>query len=279
MIQMAVIPMSKDNIKSEVRKKYGEIAKTGSSCCSCGSAATSKQMGYTDEDLKNIPDEANLGLGCGNPVALASLRKGETVVDLGSGAGIDCFLAAKKVGRDGQVIGVDMTHEMLERARANAKKNGYKNVEFRLGEIENMPVADNTADAIISNCVINLSPDKPRVFKEAYRVLKPCGRLMVSDIVVTKTLPKEMRESVAAYVGCLAGAMKKEEYLKAVKSAGFTDVKVVAESQYPLEFVLDDPNLQVILKDLKISKAEAKKLANSVLSIKVTGFKPCGCGH
>jgi arsenite methyltransferase len=172
-----------------------------------------------------VPEGANLGLGCGNPVALASLKKGEVVLDLGAGAGLDCFLAANKVGKTGKVIGVDMTPEMIDAARGNAQKNNYKNVEFRLGEIENLPVADNFVDVIISNCVINLSPDKPRVFQEAYRALKPGGRLMVSDMVLLKELPKAIKDSVEAYVGCIAGASMKDDYLKLIKDAGFKSVK------------------------------------------------------
>ncbi len=185
--------------------------------------------GYSTEELGSIPEGANMGLGCGNPTALASLKEGEVVLDLGSGAGIDCFLAANAVGKNGSVIGVDMTPEMIERARQNARKGGYGNVEFRLGEIENLPVADNSVDVIISNCVINLSPNKPRVFKEAYRALKPGGRLMVSDIVLLKELPESIKNSVEAYVGCVAGASGREEYLTTIASAGFQSVEVVSE--------------------------------------------------
>ncbi|MBA7673147.1 Arsenite methyltransferase [subsurface metagenome] len=197
-------------------------------CCS-PQQTVSKAVGYTDEQLGAIPDGADLGLGCGNPTALASLREGEVVLDLGSGGGIDCFLAASKVGENGRVIGVDMTPEMLEKARENASKGKYTNVEFRLGEIENLPVADNSIDVVISNCVINLSPDKAQVFKEAYRVLRPGGRVMVSDIVLLKKLPDAIKSSVAAYTGCIAGASRKEDYLATVASAGFQDVEVVSE--------------------------------------------------
>jgi ubiquinone/menaquinone biosynthesis C-methylase UbiE len=185
--------------------------------------------GYSAEELQAIPEQARMGLGCGNPTALASLREGEVVLDLGAGGGIDCFLAAIAVGKAGKVIGVDMTPEMLHRAREIAGNGGYDNVEFRLGEIENLPVADGTGDVVISNCVINLSTDKSRVFGEAYRVLKPGGRLMVSDIVLTKELPDDVRKSLAAYAGCVAGALLKEDYLAAIAGAGFESVEVVSE--------------------------------------------------
>ena len=197
-------------------------------CCS-SQQTVSKAVGYTDEQLGAIPDGADLGLGCGNPTALASLKEGEVVLDLGSGGGIDCFLAASKVGENGRVIGVDMTPEMIERARENASKGNYGNVDFRLGEIEHLPVADNSVDVVISNCVINLSPDKAQVFKEAYRVLRPGGRVMVSDIVLLKELPDAIKSSVAAYTGCIAGASRKEDYLAIVASAGFQDVEVISE--------------------------------------------------
>jgi ubiquinone/menaquinone biosynthesis C-methylase UbiE len=190
--------------------------------------------------MNAVPEGANLGLGCGNPVAIASLKEGDAVLDLGSGAGFDAFLAAKKVGKTGRVIGVDMTPEMLERARANAKKGGFDNVEFRAGEIEKLPVEDNMIDVIISNCVINLSPDKETVFKEAFRVLKLGGRLMVSDLVLAKNLPKRIKESVEAYVGCLAGAIKKDDYLGFIKQAGFQDIKVISEASYPVDAMFDN---------------------------------------
>ena len=189
------------------------------SCCGPTNLAEeiSKKIGYSNEEINAVPDGANLGLGCGNPLALASLKEGEIVLDLGSGAGFDVFLAAQKVGLKGKVIGVDMTPEMIKKARENTKKGNYNNVEFRLGEIEKLPVDDNTIDVIISNCVINLSPEKKNVFKEAFRVLKPSGRIMISDIVLLKELPDFIKNSVEAYAGCISGAILKDEYIKIIR--------------------------------------------------------------
>ncbi len=274
--------MKTDEIKEAVKKGYGKIAVRRSSCCGpqsscCGAVdqeTISKRVGYTDEDIKAAPEGANLGLGCGNPVALASLREGETVLDLGSGAGFDCFLAAKKVGKNGRIIGVDMTPEMVERARGNAEKGDYRNVEFRLGEIEHLPVDADSVDAVISNCVINLSPDKKGVFKETFRALRPGGRLMVSDIVLTRELPGPIKNSIEAYVGCLAGAVMKNDYLDAIQAAGFSEVKVLAETSFPVEFLTEDPIGRTIMEKSKMSFAELKGLADSVVSVKVSGIKP-----
>lgn len=201
------------------------------------------------------------------------IKEGEVVLDLGSGAGFDCFLAANKVGKTGRVIGVDMTPEMIDKARKNAKKGGYKNVEFRLGEIENLPVDDNSIDVLISNCVINLSPDKRKVFKEAFRVLKPSGRLMVSDIVLLKELPEAIKNSIEAYVGCLAGAMMKEDYIKTIGDAGFKEVKIIDETIFPIENMTNDPTAQAIINQMNIPAETLKELANSAVSIKVQGKK------
>lgn len=272
-----------NNIKVAVRNRYAEIAKQNTSCCTtaksscCGTTSVidiSKTIGYSDKELKSVPKDSNLGLGCGNPIALASLKKGETVLDLGSGAGFDCFLAANKVGKAGKVIGIDMTAEMIEKARANARKNKYNNVEFRLGEIENLPIADNSIDIIISNCVINLSPDKEKVFKEAFRVLKPGGRLIVSDIVLLTELPNFIKNSVQAYVGCVAGATQKKNYLRLIKSAGFQNVKILDETNYPIEFVADSNEAKPIINKVKVSADKIKNTINSVASIKVLGIKP-----
>jgi len=276
--------MKDTEIRKSVREGYAEIAKSGGSCCntnakSCGCNSgqsvkdISQSIGYSQEDVNSVPDGANLGLGCGNPIALASLKEGETVLDLGSGGGFDCFLAATRVGEKGRVIGVDMTPEMLERARENARKGNYKNVEFRLGEIESLPVADNTVDIIISNCVINLSPDKERVFKEAYRVLKPGGRLMVSDIVLTKDLPDKVRQSVQAYIGCIGGAMLEADYLGAMEKAGFSDIRIKDEIYTAADSLDDDPTVNALSKDTDLTAAEIRELALTVKSIKVAAVK------
>jgi SAM-dependent methyltransferase len=225
--------MKKEETKKIVREAYGKIAQAekGCGCCTCEPDASefAKSIGYSEEELKSIPDEANLALSCGNPTALAGLKEGEVVLDLGSGAGFDCFLAAAKVGQSGKVIGVDMTPEMIGKARDNAEKNGIENVEFRLGEIENLPVSDNSVDAVISNCVINLSPDKQRVFEDIYRVLKPGGRVSISDIALNRNLPEKVLESLDAYIGCVSGAVLVDEYKKIVESSGLKDVKITAK--------------------------------------------------
>jgi len=274
--------MKQKEIKKVVRERYGSIAMEEGSCCApsascCGSASIveeiSKRIGYGEEELTSVPQGANLGLGCGNPLAMASLKEGETVLDLGSGAGFDCFLAANRVGKEGKVIGVDMTPDMLDRARENARKGNYTNVEFRLGEIDNLPAADNSVDVVISNCVINLAPDKSRVFKEAFRVLKPGGRLMVSDIVLLKELPESIRDSIDAYIGCVAGAMIRDEYLKTIKNAGFKDVRVLEETNFPVEFLANDPVAKGIIEKLKMPLKDVKDIAESIISIRVQGKK------
>jgi ubiquinone/menaquinone biosynthesis C-methylase UbiE len=270
-------------IKKQVRDRYSRAAKKSESCCApapcgCGTAGrgeerTSRLVGYSAEELASIPEDADLGLGCGNPAALAGLKKGETVLDLGSGAGIDCFLAAKKVGPTGRVIGVDMTPEMLDRARENARQSRSTNVEFRLGEIENLPAADGSVDVIISNCVINLSTDKDQVFREAFRVLRPGGRMMVSDLALRKLLPPAIRESVAAYVACIAGALVRDDYLDAIRKAGFKDVEVVSEKAFPAELVLEDSLAPEVIKKLDLPQAELMDHVASVLSLSVRAVK------
>jgi arsenite methyltransferase len=264
--------MSTDpDVRAVVRSKYGEIAKgTSRGCCGpecCGGApaaterAIGEHIGYSAEELSAIPEGANLGLGCGNPLAHASVQPGETVLDLGSGAGMDAFLAAQEVGPAGRVIGVDMTPEMVERGRQNARSVGVANVEFRLGEIERLPVADASVDLVISNCVINLSPDKPAVFAEAFRVLKPGGRMLVSDLVLTRPLPDDVRHSVEAYVGCVAGAALREQYLRLIGAAGFREIEVVEERSYGDADVIGGSEW-------------LRESAKSVVSAKVRAVKP-----
>ena len=222
--------MEENQVKKLVKEKYGKIAEGESCCCSCkaGSQEISKSIGYSDNDIGVVP-ETNMGLGCGNPTALGEIKEGDIVLDLGSGAGLDCFIAAKKVG-SGRVIGVDMTEEMIEMSRRNSEKYGFKNVEFRLGEIESLPVDDNSVDVIISNCVINLSPDKSKVFKEAFRVLRKGGRLFVSDIVLLEELTEEQKNDVDLLTGCVAGALMRDDYIKKIKEAGF-NTKIIKENK------------------------------------------------
>jgi len=274
--------MDDEKIKSVVREGYAKIAKERkvfsvplTSCCGSASLAdeTSKRIGYTERELAVVPEGANLGLGCGNPVALASLQEGDIVLDLGSGAGFDCFLAAERVGASGRVIGVDMTPEMIAKARENARKGNYYTAEFRLGEIEHLPVVDNSIDVTISNCVINLVPDKRGAFAEIFRVLKPGGKLMISDIVLLQELPDVIKNSAAAYVGCISGALMKDDYLKTMREAGFEDVQVVEETVFPIECMANDPTAQAIVKDAGLHQERIKELEHSVVSIKVRGVK------
>ena len=271
-------------LRKSVREHYAEVARQGSSCCTSPAVAASNccglsgveevgsAIGYSKDEMAAVPEGANLGLGCGNPLAFAELKEGDVVVDLGSGAGFDCFIAAPKVGPSGRVIGVDMTADMIERARKNAQKAGTANVEFRLGEIEHLPVADNSADMIISNCVINLSTDKPQVFREALRVLKPGGRLMVSDLVLKRPLPESVRESVEAYAGCISGAMLREDYLQAMRDAGFADVEVAAEGSYPIGAINPDTSELATLA-AGLPPEDVADAADSVVSVKVRATK------
>jgi len=270
----------KDAVRDAVRERYAEIANTGSSCCSgsacCGPStgpsqedqpylsrktghAESLRLGYSEEELAAAPEGANLGLGCGNPQAIAELKPGEVVVDLGAGAGFDCFLAARAVGPAGRVIGVDMTPEMVAKARENARRSGYENVDFRLGEIEHLPVPDQTADVIISNCVVNLSPDKPAVYVEAYRVLRPGGRLAMSDVVATAELPQEWRDDMRLLSACVSGASTVSEVEEMLHAAGFVEIRVEPKDQ-SREFIEEwEPG---------------RKLEDYVLSASISARKP-----
>jgi arsenite methyltransferase len=275
--------MEEEEAKRVVRDAYAKVAKRGisiplnpvKSCCGSADITQdiSRAVGYSEEELASVPEGANLGLGCGNPTAMASLKEGETVLDLGSGAGFDCFLAANVVGAQGAVIGVDMTPEMIEKARYNARNGDYNNVEFRLGELEHLPVADSSVDVILSNCVINLVPDKAAVFREAFRVLRSGGRFSVSDMVLLKELPDFIKQSAAAYVGCLSGAILKDAYVAAIRAAGFEDVQIVEEFSFPIDCIAGDPSAQAIRNSLSLTAEDVRDLADSVVSIKVAGKK------
>jgi SAM-dependent methyltransferase len=274
--------MEKSRIRKYVRDRYAGIAREGGSCCapkaSCcaesAADASSRKIGYSKEEIQSVPEGANLGLGCGNPVALASLKEGETVLDLGSGAGFDCFLAARAVGPKGRVIGVDMTPEMVEKARQNARKGGYGNVEFRLGEIEHLPAADDSADAVISNCVINLSTAKDKVFAEAFRVLKPGGRVLISDLVLSRALPQAVAGSLAAYAGCISGAVLKDAYLRMIEAAGFRDVRIEEETSFPIGEGDADSIAKSAAEAFDLPIEVARDAAGAIASIRVSGKKP-----
>jgi SAM-dependent methyltransferase len=241
-----------DEIRQNVRESYAKVAEASNEGSCCGEASSccgvsdddaintliSTRLGYSEDDLNAVPDGADMGLGCGNPRAIASLKEGETVVDLGSGGGFDAFLSAREVGASGHVIGVDMTPSMISKARKNAEKGKFSQVEFRLGEIEHLPIADNTADIIISNCVINLSPDKQQVFHEAFRVLKAGGRLAVSDVVASTEMPEEMKNDPMLHAGCMAGAELIDDIHDMLKKAGFTDIRITPKDE-SREFIKD----------------------------------------
>jgi len=278
-----MVTESNEKIKQAVRRGYGEIAKGKSGCCSsssscCGSSSLDKHaeaMGYTNEELEVLPDGANMGLSCGNPTAIANLKPGQVVLDLGSGGGFDVFIAAKKVGADGKAIGVDMTPEMLSKARAGiskfTKKTGLSNVEFRLGEIEHLPVADNSIDVVISNCVINLSPDKQQVWNEIFRVLKPGGKACISDLALKSPLPKDILKSAAALVSCVAGAVLVDETIEMATHAGLVDIQI-DEKAYSIDVMADcnDP----LYREVKEFLPKGKKLSDYIVSINITAFKP-----
>jgi SAM-dependent methyltransferase len=263
-----------EELREQVKDGYGRIAREADGCgCGCapsGVADHAKGIGYRDDQIEGVPDGANLGLGCGNPTAIASLRSGEVVVDLGSGAGFDAFLAAREVGKTGRVIGVDMTDEMLEKARRNAEAGGFKNVEFRKGQIEALPVDDASVDAIISNCVINLSPEKDRVFKEAYRVLRPGGRLMISDIVLEKPLPEAVTANLDAYLGCVGGASLRSEYLDVIRKSGFSHVEITGEQNLAGS---DAGWADEAITRLGIDEATAREALQAVTSLSILARK------
>ncbi len=255
-----VIKVDDKNIKKFVKERYSKIASNKEDSCSCGCTGEdsiikqAQAAGYTLEEIKSIPPSAVFGLGCGNPTALAEINPGETILDLGSGGGIDVFLAAHKVGEAGKVIGVDMTLEMVETAIKNAREGGYENVEFKHGEIENLPVEDNSIDVIISNCVINLTPDKFKAYGEAFRVLKPDGRILVSDLITDGYIPDDIRKSFQAWSNCIAGAMEKHQYLNTIRKAGFRDVEIVSEhifTEPDMDDRLDGKIVSVYIKALK----------------------------
>ena len=276
--------MNNEQIKQNVKKGYADIVKRNTKksflpkflqCCDTKAfvADVSKKIGYSEAELKNVPEDANLGIGCGNPTALASIKKGETILDLGSGAGFDCFLASKETGETGKVIGVDITPEMVEKAKQNAKKGNYNNVEFKLGEIEDLPIENDSIDLIISNCVINLSNQKEQVFTEAFRVLKPGGRIMISDIILLNELPEYVKNSVEGHIACLSGAVRKEDYLAAITKAGFTNIRIDKQAPFPLELMITDPIAQKIIADNNLTEREMKDIANSIASISISAKK------
>jgi SAM-dependent methyltransferase len=265
-------PGSADALRESVREGYTRVAKEAGKAREAA-AAQSRAIGYDEGQLEAVPEEANLGVGCGNPTAIDELRPGETVVDLGSGAGMDAFLAARVVGPTGRVIGIDMTDAMLEQARANAEKLGLENVEFRKGLIEELPLEDESADVILSNCVINLSPEKDRVWKEAWRVLKPGGRAQVSDIVLEHALPQAVLDNVEVWIGCVGGATLRADYLGVIEAAGFRTVEVVRESCFGDLIPLDDPRIAELMAELGISRAEAEGHRKAVTSLSIRAVK------
>ncbi len=271
-----------EKIRQNVRSGYAEIAKGKSGCCSgssscCGSSSPDRlaeAIGYTNEELETLPDGANMGLSCGNPTAIANLIPGQVVLDLGSGGGFDVFIAARKVGAKGRAIGVDMTPEMLSKARAGiskfTEKTGLSNVEFRLGEIEHLPVADNSVDVVISNCVINLSPDKQQVWREIFRVLKPGAKACVSDLALTEELPTEIRESVSALIGCVSGAVLLDDTKKMINAAGLTDVHISVK-KYNVD-IMDNCN-DSLYQSVRNNLPTGKMLSDYVVSVDFTAYK------
>ena len=270
-------------IKKSVIEGYSKIAKRQKksafsklfACCDPDKVVeeVSHKIGYSSADLQAVPEGANMGIGCGNPLALAKLKQGDIVLDLGAGAGFDCFLASPLVGETGKVIGVDITEEMVKRAKLNAQKGHYKNVEFLKGDIENLPISDNSVDIIISNCVLNLSTNKGQVFAEAHRVLKNGGELTISDIVLLEELPDFIKNSVEGYVACIAGAEKIENYFVYAEKAGFSQIKVETKTTFPLELLMTDPIAQKIVSEFNMSEEQINNIANSITSVTLSATK------
>jgi arsenite methyltransferase len=276
--------MDNQQIQQHVKVGYASIVKRNTKksflpkvfqCCDPREVAADigKKIGYSEAELQQVPEDANLGIGCGNPTALASIQAGETILDLGSGAGFDCFLASRATGESGKVIGVDITPEMVAQANKNARQGKYNNVSFRIGEIENLPVESNSIDLIISNCVINLSHQKQRVFEEAFRVAKPNGRIMISDIILLNELPDYVKNSVEGHLACLAGAVRKEAYIDAIARAGFTDIRIDKQTPFPIELMLNDPIAKKIISANQLTEKEIKSIANSIASISISAHK------
>lgn len=277
--------MESQTVKKSVIDNYSKLAKFNSNgilsklfaCCNPAENATAvaTTIGYSKEEIEEVPDKSNLGVGCGNPSAINEINKGDTVVDLGSGAGFDAFIVSRKVGNAGKVIGIDLSKDMLALANKNAKKGNYTNVDFKKGDIEDLPLADGIADHVISNCVINLSLRKDKVYHEAYRVLKTGGRLSISDIILERELPDFIKESLAAHVACVSGAEKLESYLGYVKQAGFKNIEIKSKNNFPIALMLADPQIQKIAQqlDFDLDSDEAKDLASRVQSISLSAIK------
>jgi len=277
--------MNTKSVKESVVESYGKLAKNTKgglfsklfACCDPSENAkqVGELIGYSKAELDAVPEGSNLGVGCGNPSAIAKIKSGDTVIDLGSGAGFDAFIVSPLVGENGKVLGVDLSDDMIKLAKSNAKKVEYNNVEFIKGDIEKLPIDNDIADHVISNCVINLSKNKGAVYQEAYRVLKNGGRLSISDIVLEKELPAFIKDSLTGHIACVSGAEKLEDYLQYVKDAGFKDVKVKSKTKFPLEFMLQDPQVMKIAKamDFNLDSEQAKDIASRVSSISLTATK------
>ena len=276
--------MDKNQIQKNVKQGYAKIVKRSNKlklvpsflkCCDVNNVIKdiSQSIGYSEDDMKHAPEDSNLGIGCGNPIGIASIQKGQTILDLGSGAGFDCFLAARETGESGKVIGIDMTPEMVMQARKNAKKGNYKNVEFIIGEIENLPIENDSIDLIISNCVNNLSNQKAQVFREAFRVLKQNGSILFSDIVLQKELPDYVKYTVEGHIACLAGAIRKEDYIFGLEQAGFSGIQIKKLSHFPIELMLNDPIAQKIVSENQLTEIEISEIVNSIASISIYAKK------